>query len=154
MSTTASATSVEREIEIAARPETIWKLLTDPDEAIRWMGQKASFDLRPGGAYRVHVVPGHIASGKFVEIDRPRKLVYSWGWEEEGSPVPAGSSTVIFELIPRGKGTLLRFTHRDLPNVEAVKSHTEGWDHYLERLAIVARGGEPGVDSWIERMKK
>ena len=142
--------SVEREIEIAARPETIWELLVDPKQATRWMGQIANFDLRKGGRYRLQVIPGHVASGEFVEIDPPRRLAYTWGWEAgEGNRVPPGSTTVIFELVPRGKTTLLRFTHRDLPSAEAAASHAHGWDHYFERLTIVASGGDPGVDPWI-----
>ena len=109
-----------------------------------------TFDLRPGGAYRLGVIPGHVASGRFVEIDPPHRLVYTWGWEEEASSVAPGSSTVIFELVARGDGTLLRFTHRDLPNAEAVASHTHGWEHYLERLRIAATGGDPGRDPWID----
>ena len=48
--------------------------------------------------------------------------------------MPPGSSTVEIELVPEGDGTLLRFTHRDLPSAEAADSHSKGWDHYLERL--------------------
>ncbi len=125
-------------------------MLVEPDQAIRWMGQTATFDLRPGGRYRVDVIPGHSASGEFVEIDPPRRLVYTWGWEPgSGSPVPPGSTTVEFELIPTGGGTLLRFSHRDLPSAEAAASHAHGWDHYVERLALVAAGGDPGSDPWI-----
>jgi uncharacterized protein YndB with AHSA1/START domain len=147
---TTESTSVERELAIAASPETVWELLVNPDEAIRWMGQAATFDVRPGGAYCVDVIPGHTASGEFVEIDPPRRLVYTWGWETGESVVPAGSSTVEFELTPTGDGTLLRFRHRDLPSAEAAASHAHGWDHYFERLAVVAAGGDAGVDPWIE----
>jgi uncharacterized protein YndB with AHSA1/START domain len=140
--------SVEREIAIAASPETVWELLVDPDLAIRWMGQVATLDVRPGGGYRVEVIPGHTASGEFVEVDRPRRLVHTWGWEGE-SGVPPGSSTVEYELVPNGDGTLLRFTHRDLPSAEAAESHAHGWDHYLERLETAAAGGDPGPDPWI-----
>ena len=142
--------SVEREITIAATPETVWQLLTDPEEATQWMGQAASFDLRPGGTYRVDVIPGDTVSGEFVEIDRPRRLVYTWGWERgsRGS-VPPGSTTVEFELVPDGAGTLLRLRHRDLPNDAAAASHTRGWEHYLPRLAAVAAGRDPGPDPWI-----
>ena len=62
---------VERELTIAARPETVWELLVDPVQAVRWMGHAARFDHRPGGQYRVEVIPGHIATGEFVEIDPP-----------------------------------------------------------------------------------
>ncbi|HJT18429.1 MAG TPA: SRPBCC domain-containing protein [Thermoanaerobaculia bacterium] len=144
------STSVAREVEIAARPETVWKLLTDPNDYVRWMGSRATLEVRPGGKYHVDVVPGHVASGKFVEVDPPRKLVFTWGWEGSAG-VPPGSSTITFELIPRGKGTLLRFTHRDLPDASAVASHAEGWDHYFDRLATVASGGNPGIDPWMEQ---
>jgi uncharacterized protein YndB with AHSA1/START domain len=147
---TTETTSVERELAIAASPETVWELLVDPDEAIRWMGQAATFDLRPGGLYRVEVIPGNTASGEFVEIDPPRRLVYTWGWEPgSGSSVPPGSTTIEFELIPSDDGTLLRFSHRDLPSAEAAESHAHGWDHYFERLTLVAAGGDPGPDPWI-----
>jgi uncharacterized protein YndB with AHSA1/START domain len=145
---TTESISVEREIAIAASPETVWELLVDPDLAIRWMGQVATLDVRPGGGYRVEVIPGHTASGEFVEVDRPRRLVHTWGWEGE-SGVPPGSSTVEYELVPNGDGTLLRFTHRDLPSAEAAESHEHGWDHYLERLETAAAGGDPGPDPWI-----
>jgi uncharacterized protein YndB with AHSA1/START domain len=148
---TTEGIAVERELEIAASPETVWELLADPAEATRWMGQAASFDLRPGGAYRVDVIPGNVARGEFVEIDPPRRLVFTWGWESGGSAdlVPPGSTTVEFELEPRGDGTLLRFRHRDLPSAESAASHSHGWDHYLGRLAVVAAGGDPGVDPWV-----
>jgi uncharacterized protein YndB with AHSA1/START domain len=143
--------SVVREIAIAASPETVWELLTSEGEAVRWMGQSARFDLRPGGLYRVQVVPGNIACGEFVEIDPPHRLVLTWGWEEGASPVAVGTSRVEFNLTPHGAGTLLRFRHVDLPSPEAAESHGRGWDHYLERLVTLATGGQPGVDPWIER---
>jgi len=49
MEATTETTSVEREIAIAASPETVWQFLVDPEKAVRWMGQTASFDPRPGG---------------------------------------------------------------------------------------------------------
>ena len=141
---------VERELTIAARPETVWELARRPGPGGSLDG--AGREIRPssGGQYRVEVIPGHIATGEFVEIDPPRRLVYTWGWEPgSGSAVPPGSTTVEFELIPSGDGTRLRFRHRDLPSAETAASHAHGWDHYFERLARVAAGGDPGVDPWI-----
>ena len=56
---------------------------------------------------------------------------------------------MVFELLPRDKGTLLRLSHRDLPSAEAAASHAHGWDHYTERLASIAAGGDPDPDPWI-----
>ena len=145
---TTTETTVEREIAIAASPETVWQFLVDPLKATSWMGMTASFDPRPGGAYRVDVIPGHTASGEFVELDAPRRLVFTWGWEGD-NPVAPGSTTIEIELVPDGDGTTLRFVHRNLPSAEAARSHAHGWDHYLERLAIAAPGGDPGADPWL-----
>jgi uncharacterized protein YndB with AHSA1/START domain len=147
--TSSTETAVERTIAIDASPETVWQFLVDPEKTTAWWGMTASFDPRPGGEYRIEVIPGHTASGEFVELDAPRRLVYTFGWEagENGAnPTPPGSSTIEIELVPDGAGTVLNFTHRDLPNAEASESHSKGWDHYLERLAIVAAGGDPGAD--------
>jgi uncharacterized protein YndB with AHSA1/START domain len=152
MAKTAEKVSLEREVAIAASPETVWEFLVDPDKATRWMGQACSFEARPGGEYRCDVIPGHTARGEFVELDPPNRLVFTWGWEpgEDGpNPVPPGSSTIEIELTPDGDGTKLRFTHRDLPSAEAAESHGHGWDHYLERLATAAPGGDPGTDPWL-----
>jgi uncharacterized protein YndB with AHSA1/START domain len=144
---------VRRELEIAASPETVWELLVDPVKALRWWGVGAQFDPRPGGEIRVHVIPGSVASGEFVEVDPPRRLVYTWGWEEGGGGaglVPPGSSTVEIELEPSPAGTTLRLTHSGLPTEESAVSHGDGWDHYLGRLAVTAAGGDPGRDPWLD----
>jgi uncharacterized protein YndB with AHSA1/START domain len=149
---TTTETTVERELAIAASPETVWQFLVDPDKVTRWMGETASLDPRTGGAYSIGVIPGHTASGAFVVLDPPHRLVYTWGWEagKEGpNVVPPGSSTIEIELVPNGDGTTLRFVHRGLPGAEAAQSHAHGWDHYLERLAVAAGGGEPGADPWL-----
>ncbi len=152
MESTTDAVSIEHEVSIAASPETVWSFLVDPDKAVRWMGITAELDARPGGVYRCDVIPGHTASGEFVTVDPPRRLVYTWGWEpgaDGPNPVPPGSSTIEIELVAEGEGTLLRFTHRDLPNDESAKSHSHGWDHYLARLRIAAAGGDAGEDPWL-----
>jgi uncharacterized protein YndB with AHSA1/START domain len=150
MEVTGETTAVERKLAIAASPEAVWEFLVDPDKATRWMGQSAEFEPRPGGLYRVDVIPGNTAVGEFVELDPPRRLVFTWGWEPGGQgTVPVGTSTVEIELVATAEGTTLRFTHRGLPDEEAAQSHAHGWDHYLARLAIAAGGDDPGLDPWV-----
>ena len=146
----ATSTAVyERTLSIDASPDTVWEFFVDPEKLMRWKGIKADLDASPGGAYYCEVIPGHTARGEFVELDRPRRLVYTWGWDGNDN-VPPGSSTIEVELTPEGDGTSLRFSHRDLPDAEQVASHAHGWDHYLPRLETAAAGGDPGVDPWVE----
>ena len=79
MGSVTEQTAVVRELTIAARPETVWEFLVDPEKATRWMGIEATLEPEPGGTYRVTVLPGNVASGQFVEVDRPRRLVLHLG---------------------------------------------------------------------------
>ncbi len=150
METMAETGAIERELAIAARPETVWEFLVDPEKAALWMGRGIELEPHPGGRYRVDVIPGSVAVGEFVEVDPPRRLVWTWGWEPGGpATLEPGSTTIEVELIPDGDGTTLRFTHRGLPTEDARRRHAHGWDHYLERLVVAASGGDAGTDPWL-----
>ena len=143
-----TAAVVEREIRIAARPETVFDFLVDPEKMVRWKGRSAELDPRPGGVYRVEISDQAIARGEYVEIERPKRVVFTWGWEgQETGPhgVAPGSSRVEVELSPDGDGTLVRLRHLDLPEDER-EIHGQGWDNYLGRLAKAAAGEDPGPD--------
>ena len=133
---------IERVITIDAPPETVFRLLTDPVQYVRWKGRLAELEPRPGGAFRVEFASAKdTAAGNYVEVIKDRRVVFTWGWEGN-EMVPPGSSTVEIELQPMGSGTRLRLVHRGLPQ-EAVASHTEGWDYFLPRLEDVAEGRVP-----------
>jgi uncharacterized protein YndB with AHSA1/START domain len=138
---------IEREITIKAKPETIFPYLTDPEKLQRWFPDEATTDVRVGGSYRlVMAKKDYIASGKYVEVKSPTKLVFTFGWEGDDEPTPAGSSTVEITLTPVGSDTLVKLTHRGLGSEESRQNHGEGWAKYLKRLSIAATGGDPGPD--------
>jgi len=133
------------EVVVDASPSTIFPFLTDPAEQVRWMGTDAVLDPRPGGAYRVLVQGRHPGVGEFVEVVPDRKVVFTFGWDQPDHPIPARSTEVEITLIPDGDKTRVRLVHRGLPD-DAVADHTQGWGHYLERLATVAAGGAVAPD--------
>jgi uncharacterized protein YndB with AHSA1/START domain len=141
---------VEREVRIAARPETVFEFLVDPEKQVLWMGRRAQLDARPGGIYRVEINDQAIARGEYLEVVPAKKVLVTFGWEgqEAGQGehgVPPGSSRVEMTLEPDGDGTLVRLRHYDLPE-QARDMHGQGWELYLGRLAIAAAGGDPGPD--------
>ena len=137
--------ALEKEIRIAAQPDTVFSFFTDPAKMTRWKGKSASLDPRPGGIYRVDMNGRDIARGEYVEVVPYSRVVFTWGWEGESSSLLPGSSTVEVSLIPDGDGTLVRLRHLGLTPKQR-ESHSEGWDHYIPRLAAVAAGGDPGPD--------
>jgi uncharacterized protein YndB with AHSA1/START domain/DNA-binding transcriptional ArsR family regulator len=137
----------EREIHIAAPPEMVFPFLIDPDKVVRWMGIEAALDPRPGGVYKVNINGRDVASGNFIEVVPNSRVVFTWGWEGENVVLPSGASTVEITLQEDGRGTLLRLRHLGLP-AEERDSHLVGWDYFLQRLAAVSEGRDPGPDAW------
>lgn len=134
-----------REIMIDARPETIFPFLTETDKMLQWEGTEAELDPRPGGVWYVLVAGEFPGKGEFVEVVPNERVVFTFGWEQEGNPIPPGTSRVEITLHPEGDKTRLRLVHSGLPD-DAVDDHIGGWDHYLGRLAVVATGGDAGPD--------
>lgn len=139
--------SIEREIRIEARPETVFSFLVDADKMIRWMGSVATLDARPGGQFSVLVAGNHQATGEYLEVDPPNRVVFTFGWENEGAAIRPGGSLIEITLEPDGASTVLRFKHSSVPE-STVADHTFGWEHYLGRLLTVASGNDAGPDPW------
>ena len=140
---------VTKEIFIEASPEDIFPYLVEGARYRKWMGVAVELEARPGGIFRVDPNGRDVILGRFVEVDPPRRVVFTWGWEEAGHPVPAGSTHVEIELERRDGGTLVRLTHRGLGESSRGR-HELGWTHYLARLKTVACGGMPGPDPYAD----
>ena len=62
---------VQREMQIAAPPATVFAFLTDPQKIVSWMGLEAETELHPGGLYLLKGVAGDrtkAARGAFREV--------------------------------------------------------------------------------------
>jgi uncharacterized protein YndB with AHSA1/START domain len=126
--------AIEITQRIEASPEIVFAFLTDSHRFVKWMGVGAELDARPGGRFRIDVDGVHIASGEYQEIDPPRRLVMSWGWEGHAT-VPPGSTTVEITLTPEQGATVLRLRHLGLPDEGERRQHTDGWRLYSSQLA-------------------
>ena len=139
--TTGPIVQVRRRVKAGA--EQIFDLWTKPDLMVRWMSPfpgavdcKASCDLRPGGAFSLVMSSEELSrevSGTYVEVDRPRKLVFTW----TGPLTNNVTTQVTVELNPRGGETDLVLTHQRLPTQAIHEGHTKGWGNILDHLADV-----------------
>jgi uncharacterized protein YndB with AHSA1/START domain len=140
------AIAFEREIFIAATPETTFRFFVEPGFMAQWLGQRHELDPRPGGIFRVAVSANAVASGTYTEVTPHRRVAFTWGWEGRVD-LPPGRSLVEVELIPRPGGTLVRFRHSGLPANAASPftpdEHGRRWTHYLERLQQSAIPSQP-----------
>lgn len=119
---------------IAADRRTVWNAWTRPEQMKRWSCpdphgvREVVSDFRVGGSYTIRMsVDGqeHTAFGTYREIDEPRRLVYTWDWQEEDNAMGETLVTVEFEEVEGGTEVVLR--HQGFPVEEARKGHGEGW---------------------------
>ena len=136
--------SIEVTRRLSAPIAEVFRWWTESALVERWMAPigdvRATLDPRIGGSLRVvmsgqGVVIEH--TGEFLEIDPPRRLVFTWKSRFTGQQ----PSVVTVELEPDGDdATLVRIVHAELPEA-AVASHRDGWGGMLARLE-----GELGME--------
>ena len=130
---------------IAARPAIIFDALVTAEGIASWWGPddlpviSATAEPRVNGGFRVRFRredgSEHQCAGEFLEIDRPRRVVMSWRWEEGGEPDEAGNiSRLEFKLRAIDTGTELTLIHSDLRSEVSARSHQSGWGGALMKL--------------------
>ena len=91
-----------------------------------WMAEGATLDPTPGGVVRWTHPNGDTVSGRYVEVDPPRRLVFTYGWQRAEVQIPPGSTTVEVDLVTQDDGaTLLTLVHRGLED-GAADAHQGG----------------------------
>jgi uncharacterized protein YndB with AHSA1/START domain len=69
--------------------------------------------------------------GRFVQLDRPRRMEYTW--MSEGTKGAESVVTLTFE--PRGDETEVTLRHSGVPDDEMGRKHKDGWAWVLDMLA-------------------
>ena len=120
---------------LPASPDEVFDAWTTPSRMAVWMSPvgaaEAEVDLRVGGSFRVVMVEARLEhTGEYVEIDRARRLVFTWVSPFTGTK----PSVVTVELYPHDDGTRVVLTHERLP-ADVVDGHRDGWGTMIERLA-------------------
>jgi uncharacterized protein YndB with AHSA1/START domain len=130
--------------QIDASPERVFDAWLDPEMIGKWMfgavireeevlrivtearvGGSFSFLVRRQGQEIDHI-------GKYREIDRPRRLVFTWGIAGESED----ESFVTIEIVPQGTGAELTLTHEmDSKWAEYTSSAEDAWTKMLDALA-------------------
>lgn len=149
---TALTYSLDRSVLISAPPETVFRFFTDDARWASWWGAGSTIEPRPGGKVYIRHPGGIEASGEVLEISRPDRFVFTYGFNS-GKPMPPGSSRVTITLVRRGAGTELNLTH-ELSDAAARDEHVQGWRYGLSLFANVIADevnadAARAVDAWF-----
>ena len=106
-----------------------------------WETPEASVDLRVGGRIRVVMRDPdsdtrYGGGGEYTEIDPPRRLAFTWVWEDDRDHV---EQLIEIDFEERDGVTTVRFVHGNLWDEAAVRSHEDGWTAAFDNLDALMR---------------
>jgi len=129
--------------------EQIFRALSEPAALAKWWGPagfttpEIELDLRVAGGYRFGMQPPggdlfHLA-GEFLEIDPPRRLAYTFRWEE---PDPDDQETIVtLSLDALGDATRVSLSQGEFASGARLELHKSGWTESLVKLRAFIGSG-------------
>ncbi len=130
---------IERSVFLRRAPREVWQALTTAEGLSAWFGQRASIDLRPGGAATMTFAGGTTIHMRVERVEEPNLFAYTWRLPDLPEDDPR-RTYVEFTLEPEGTGTLLRVIETGFAQLpvdtrrETYDSHSEGWSRELAEL--------------------
>lgn len=130
---------IERVLEIAHPPSKVWAALTTAEGLGTWFGNRATIDLRAGGAAEVAWNDGPTVNLQVERVEEPS--VFGFTWRINGLPEDDPRRTYVeFTLQPVGAGTRLTVVETgfaqlpDDAHSKAFGGNTDGWMRELDEL--------------------
>jgi uncharacterized protein YndB with AHSA1/START domain len=128
---------IVRTVEIAAPPEQVFALLTEPASLVRWWPEAAQLEPRLGGSVRMEFMGGaSVVAGEVTRYDPPQARGVTW--VRDGTPDVV--TTVDFTITPVGHGrSRVEVVHAGWEQAPALRPlHDAGWTHFVASLAALA----------------
>jgi len=143
-----SGETLEIERTFQAPAEAVFDAWTSEEVMRRWFYGRsdwentgAEVDLRVDGALRVvmrdpSTGKEYGGGGRYTEVERPHRLAFTWTWDEDER-----ETLIEIDFTEEGGATTVNFTHKNLEDVESVRSHEGGWSTCFDNLERVLAGG-------------
>jgi uncharacterized protein YndB with AHSA1/START domain len=131
---------------LPATPDEVFDEWVDPDAFGEWMcphparATKISLDPRVGGRLRIDIEEegaSFYVAGSYIELERPRRLRFTWSCSTWADPTVESVVTVTLE--PHGGiDTLMTIHHARVPPAY-LTNHERGWTLIAQQLDDVLR---------------
>jgi uncharacterized protein YndB with AHSA1/START domain len=132
-----AAIEIGVDLPVPAAEAMVW--FCDPQRWVRFQGQQAWLDPKPGGRLRLDLGNDVLIRGHYIAVD-DHEITFTWGMEGDRA-LPAESTEVTVTAVPQGDGhCALILRHYGLPDAHQSNLHRSGWRYHLVRLAVAASG--------------
>ncbi len=137
--------------------DMVWDAWTNPESIKQWLSPEGmtnpevSSDFSIGGTYRIVMEgrnmpnPEHnglmAVGGKYLEIEKPTKIVFSWLWESAPAETHTTKIMILLKEIDE-KQTEMTLIHSDFADDTMRHEHDMGWNSTFNKLEKFLKGGE------------
>ena len=135
------STTIRVERTFRARAQEVFDAWTSVEVLRRWWHAEhdwetphAELDLRVGGALRITMRDpqrgeDHGGGGQFTEIDPPRRIAFTWTWDDD----PSTRQLIEVDFTDHGDRTSVVLTNSGIP-AQAKDDHVVGWQNSFDNL--------------------
>jgi uncharacterized protein YndB with AHSA1/START domain len=125
-----------------AAPEEVFAAWSDAEGMAAWMcpgpdttHATVEVDFRVGGRFRIimHGERDYTHSGEYLEIEPPRRLVFTWVSEWVDASEARTRVSVSIEPVGAGRSRIV-LVHDELPGTGTYEGHPRGWATILDKL--------------------
>lgn len=125
-------------IRIAAKPEDVFRALSEPEGIAGWFTRASCDLLREGGALELEFPDGRVGF-RITEWKAPARVT----WHCTSPDNPWFGTDVRFEVVAREGRSVVRFDHDGWPEVtDLFRDCSMSWAYFLESLRALIEDGE------------
>ena len=142
-----STYTIERDIEIEAPVEVVWRTITEPEQIRTWFSDVVELEARPGAVgtltFRADSDDPHVVGITVVAAERPHRFSFRWCYPPGDDATADNSTLVTFTLTADGDArTRLRVVETGLDQLDwpdddkqkFVDEHRHGWQDQGDAL--------------------
>lgn len=133
---------------IETTPEKLWEALTDGAFTRQyWFGTEVRSDWKVGSPFTL-VMGGKVTdTGEILEVDRPRRLSYTFKHEADAEMRKEPATKVVFRIAPYGNLVKLTVTHEGFTaGSKLLDGISKGWPAILSGLkSLLETGKAPAI---------
>lgn len=128
--------------------ELVWRLWESRDHMIRWWGPESftcielDWELTPGRPWRAMMASRQFnrkvsrMGGVIREVDKHRRIVFSFAWDEDSGRDMDTVITVTF--AEKNGATVQSFHQTPFSNIASRDSHVGGWNSLINKQQLYA----------------
>ena len=142
-----STYTIERDIEIEAPVDVVWRTITEPEQIRTWFSDAVELEARPGAVgtltFRADTDDPLVVDITVVAAERPHRFSFRWCYPPGDHATADNSTLVTFTLTADGDArTRLRVVETGLDQLDwpdddkqkFVDEHRHGWQVQGDKL--------------------